>query len=116
MQFIDCLKKRKNIVCRESEGLNLAVCSINECETRKFTFIGLQKKYSGVNADRLLVLLQNEINSMLIVYRYTTKVKKYTDRKGQSQMHIHIIGKASMMSKYNPLDIKLDIATDDTEE
>ncbi|GAG90668.1 unnamed protein product, partial [marine sediment metagenome] len=52
------------------------------------------------------------LDSMLILYRYTTKVKKYTDRKGVSQVEIRLIGKASMRSGYNPLDIELGITTE----
>lgn len=112
MRFIDCIIKRKDVIEQESEGLNLAIGAINEFEARRFTFKAPQTKYSGINAETLLKLLQNEVNSSLIVYRYTTKVKKFKDRKGRSQMHIRLIGRAGMMSKYNPLDIKMDIITE----
>ncbi|MBN2591093.1 MAG: hypothetical protein JXA96_14600 [Sedimentisphaerales bacterium] len=56
--------------------------------------------------------VQKEMDSMLILYRYITKVKQYTDRKGISQCCIKIIGKAGMLSRYNMLNIKLDIKTE----
>ncbi len=109
MRLCDYLKKRKNVVELESEGLNSALHCIREFEGRVFTFKGLQKKYTGIDSDNLLRILQDELNSMLVLYRYTTKIKKYTDRKGQPQMHLTLVGKAGMMSKYNPLDIQLNI-------
>ena len=104
MSFIDFLQGRKNVACQESEGLNLAVCTIKELEGRIFRFKGLYKKHLGIEGEKLLELLQTEMDSMLIVYRYTTQVKKYTDRIGQYQVSIRLIGKAGMRDKYNPLD------------
>jgi hypothetical protein len=49
---------------------------------------------------------------MLILYSYTTRAKKYTDRKGASQVQIRLIGKTGMRNRYNPLDIALDITTE----
>lgn len=111
MSLIDFLKRRKYVVCQESEGLNLAVCTIKELEGRRFRFKGLYKKYLGIEGEKLLELLQAEIDSMLILYRYTTQVKKYTDHKGHYQISIGILGKTGMRDKYNPLDIKLVIRT-----
>lgn len=112
MSLTDLIKRRKNIVYQESEGLNLAIYSINEFKDRRFAFRGLKNKYSGINGEELQNLLEKETGSTLIVYRYKTKVKKYTDRKGVSQMQIRIIGKASMMSRYNPFDMELSITTE----
>lgn len=112
MSLVDLLKRRKNIVFQESKGLDLAICTINEFEDRRFTFRGFKKKYSGVNKEELLEVLQKKMNSTLIVYRYMTKLKRFDDQNGKSQILIKIIGKASMMSRYNPLDIKLKIITD----
>ena len=112
MSLTDLIKRRKNVVYQESEGLNLAIYSINEFKDRRFTFRGFKNKYSGINGEELQNLLEKETGSTLIVYRYKTKVKKYTDRKGVSQMQIRLIGKASMMSRYNPFDIELFITTE----
>ncbi len=112
MQFIDFIKRRKNVVCQESEGFNLAMYSIHEFNDRKFTFKGFRNKYTGISADALLKQLQDEMNSMLVMYRYTTKIKKFTDRKGVPQINISLIAKASMMNRYNPLDTELKITTE----
>jgi hypothetical protein len=53
---------------------------------------------------------------MLVLYRYVTRAKKYTDKKGVSQVEIRLIGKASSMNRYNPLDIKLEITTETAEK
>ena len=112
MSLTDLIKRRKDIDIQEGEGVDLAIYLINEFKGRRFTFIGFKKKYSGVNGEDLLELLQREVNSTLLVYRYTTKIKKYIDRKGISQMQIRLMGKASMMSRYNILDTELNIKTE----
>jgi len=112
MSLIDLIKIRTNIVNQESEGINLAIYFINQFEDRTFTFKGLKHKHIGLRAGNLLKLIQEELDSMLILYRYTTWVKKYTDRKGVPQVKIRLIGKAGTMDRYNPLDIALDITTE----
>ena len=114
MSLIDFIKRRKSVIYQESEGINLVNYLINEFKDRRFTFSGLKNKYSGISGDKLLKLLQEEMDSMLVLYRYITKAKQYTDRKGVPQIEIRLIGKASSMGRYNPLDIKLDITTETT--
>ena len=112
MSLIDLIKRRKNIVNQESEGINLAIYLINEFEDRIFSFKGFKNKYFGLSGENLLKRIQEELDSMLILYRYTTRVKKYTDRKGVPQVKIKLVGKASTVRRYNPLDIELDIKTE----
>jgi len=112
MFLADFIKRRENVVYEESDGINLAIYSINEFKNRTFIFKGVKNKYSGVDGENLLKLLQEEMDSTLILYRYITKVKKYTDKKGVSQIKMRLIGKASSMSRYNPLDIELNIITE----
>jgi hypothetical protein len=112
MFLTDLIKRRKNVVNQESKGINLALDLINEFNDRTFTFHGLKNKYSGIRAEELLKLIQEEIESMIVLYNYTTRAKTYTDRKGASQLEIRLIGKVSMMHRYNPLDVKLDIKTE----
>ena len=112
MSLIDVVRRRKNVVNQESEGINLAIYLINEFQGRTFTFKGLKNRYLGLDGEKLLDRIQEELDSMLILYRYTTKVKKYTDRKGVPQVEIKLLGKASTMSRYNPLDIELDLKTE----
>lgn len=112
MSLTDLIKRRKNIVNQESEGINLAIYFINKFEDRTFTFKGLKNKYLGLSAESLLERIQEELDSMLILYRYTTRVKKYTDRKGIPQVKIKLVGKAGTMDRYNLLDIELDLTTE----
>jgi hypothetical protein len=112
MSFTDLIKRRKNVVKRESSGVNLAIHLINEFKDRSFTFQGLKKKYFGIGGEELLKLIQDELESMVVLYNYTTRAKTYTDRKGIPQLQISLIGKVSMTHRYNPLDIQLDIATE----
>lgn len=112
MWLIDFIKRRKNIAYTESEGINLAIYLINEFKNRRFIFKGLKKRYSEISSEELKKLLQEEMDSMILLYRYSTKVKKYTDKNGISQMKIKLIGRASSLSRYNPLDIELSIITE----
>jgi hypothetical protein len=112
MSIIDFIKKRKDVTYEESEGINLAVFLINEFKERKFSFKGLNNNYSGVTGRDLLKLLQEEMDGMLILYRYSTKVKKYTDKNGIPHLNIKLLGRAGTMHRYNPLDIEMNITTD----
>jgi len=112
MSLIDVVRRRKNVVNQESEGINLAIYLINEFQGRTFTFKGLKNRYLGLDGEKLLDRIQEELDSMLILYRYTTRVKKYTDRKGVPQVEMKLVGKANTMNRYNPLDIELYIKTE----
>ncbi|HUU19472.1 MAG TPA: hypothetical protein VMW72_20150 [Sedimentisphaerales bacterium] len=112
MFLTDLIKRKKNIINQESKGINLAIYLINEFKDRTFTFKGLKNKYFGIRGEELLKLIQEELESMIVLYSYTTRAKTYTDRKGVSQVKIRLVGKVSMMHRYNPLDIKLDITTE----
>jgi len=109
---IDWLLGRKHIVNQESKGIDLAIYLINEYKNRTFTFKGLKNKHFGIKGDKLLKLIQEELESMIVLYNYTTKAKTYTDKKGVTQLKIRLIGKVSMMHRYNPLDIELDLETE----
>lgn len=112
MNIIDLIKGRKNIIHQESEGINLAIHLINKFQSRTFSFKGLRKKYSRLTGADLLTRIREEMDSMLILYRYTTKIKKYTDRKEITHAEIKLLGKASTMSRYNPLDVELLVKTE----
>ncbi len=112
MSVIDLIKVRKEIVYKENEGIKSAVYLINEFNGRTFSFKGLKKKYSGLTGQELIERVQEEIDNMLIMYRYKTKAKKHIDSKGNKQLRIKIVGKAGMMTRYNPLDIVMNIKTE----
>ena len=112
MFLMDLIKRRRNIVNQESKGINLAISLINDFKDRTFTFKGLKNKYFGIRGEELLKLIQEELESMIVLYNYTTRATTYTDRKGISQLKIRLVGKVSMMHRFNPLDIKLDISTE----
>ena len=100
------------MVYQEGEGINLAFYLINKFINRKFVLSGTRKKYSEISGEKLLKLLQEEMDSMLILYKYMTKVKEYTDRKGIPHFEMKLIGKASAMNRYNPLDVQFEIKTE----
>ena len=49
---------------------------------------------------------------MLVLYHYTTRAKTYIDKKGVSQAEIRLVGRASTMNRFNPLDIEIGITTE----
>ena len=112
MSLIDVIKRRKNIVTHQSEGTNLAVSLVNEFKGRTFTFRGPRKKYIGLKGEKLLKLIQEELDSMLVLYHYTTRTKTYVDKKGVSQAEIRLVGRASTMNRFNPLDMEMVITTE----
>jgi len=112
VSLIDLIKRRTYVVNQEREGTDLAVYLINEFQDRTFSFKGLRGRRFGLKSEDLLNLIQEELDSLFILYRYTTTAKKYTDRKGVPQMTIRLVGKASMRSGYNPLDIALVMKTE----
>ena len=112
MTIIDWVKGRKYVSFQEGKGFDLAIYIINEFKDRKFSFKGFRKKYSKIDGETLLTLVQRELDSALVIYRYTTKLKKYRDRKGVDQIEIKLVGRASMLSRYNPLDVEMNIITE----
>ena len=86
MSLMDLIHRRTNIVRQESDGINLAVYFINQFQGRTFTFRGLKSKHFGVKDKEVLRLIEEELDSMLILYRYATMVKTYTDKRGVSQL------------------------------
>jgi hypothetical protein len=112
MSLIDVIKRRKNIVTHQSEGINLAISLINEFKGRTFTFRGMKKKYIGLKGERLLKLIQEDLDSMLVLYHYATRAKTYIDKKGVSQAEVRLVGRASTMNRFNPLDMEISITTE----
>jgi len=109
---IDWLLGRKRIVNQESKGLDIVIYLTNEYKDRTFTFKGLKNKYFGIRREELIKLIQDELESMVVLYNYTTRANTYTDRKGIPQLKIRLIGKVSMMHRYKPLDIELGLKTE----
>ncbi len=112
MSLTDLIKRRKHIVNHEGQGINLAITLVKRYAHRTFTFKGIQKTYFGIKGDSLIAFIQDELDSLIVMYRYETKAKTYTDKNGIEQANIRLIGRASVRGGYNPLDIAMDIATE----
>ena len=78
----------------------------------RFLLNRYKNKYSRLTGAELLTRIQEEMDSMLILYRYTTKIKTYKDRRKIAHAEIKLLGKASTMSRYNPLDVELLVKTE----
>ena len=116
MSLIDFIKRRTHVVQQERNGINLAINVINTFQDRAFTFKGLKDKYSGLSSRKLITLIQEELDNMLILYSYTTKIKTYIDKNGVSQAEIKLLGRAGVRTRYNPLDVELNIKTEKPEQ
>ncbi len=112
MTVIDHIHGRKILATEESDGVTLAAYTINQHLKKKYTLKSLKKTYREITGSTLLHLLQEEMDSMIVFYRYHTKIKEYLNRKGDFHLKIELIGKAGMMNRFNPLDIKFKISTE----
>jgi len=106
--FIDWLAGRKKVIHQEDEGINLVIQTINEFENRTFTLKGTYK-YSNIDFEEIQRFVQEELPNY---YNYTTRIKKYINKKGIPQAKIEIIGRVGFIQRYNPLNIEVCIKTE----
>jgi len=99
--LIDWLLQRKQVEHKESQGIRLALQTIEGLEGRTFSCPETTPKTSRIPREEILELIQQELPTH---YDYTTRVKTYLDRKGIPQAQIEIIGSIGMSNRYNPLD------------
>jgi hypothetical protein len=106
---INWLLGRKHVEHKEARGLRLAVQTIEGFANRTFTCPDTAPKTSGIQKDEILKLIQDELPGC---YDYTTRVKRYLDRKGIPQAQIEIVATVGLLSRYNPLDWTFHIASE----
>jgi len=107
--LIDWLLRRKHIEHKESQGIRLAIQTIEGFVGRTFACPETTPKTSRIHREEILELIQQELPAH---YDYTTRVKTYLNRKGTSQAQIEIVGSIGMSKRYNPLDRTFHIATE----
>ena len=107
--LIDWLAGRKCIEHKQGQGLSLAIQTIEEFGGRTFKCAETTPKTSSIYTEEILKLIQEELPSY---YDYTTRVRKYVDRKGIPQVEIEIVGRIGISKRYNPLDKTFHIATE----
>ena len=107
--IIDWLRGRKYIEHKKEPGVGLAVQAIEEFPGRTFSCPETVPKTSGIHREDILKLIKEELPGY---YDYTTRVKKYIDRRGTPQAKIEIAGSLSVLERYNPFDRKFHIATE----
>ncbi|MFZ2147515.1 MAG: hypothetical protein WAV28_09855 [Sedimentisphaerales bacterium] len=106
---IDWLLGRKRIEHKEGQGLGLAIQTVEGFVGRTFTCPETTPKTSGIHREEILELIQEGLPGF---YNYTTRVKRYVNRKGIPQVQIEIIGSIGISKRYNPLDKTFHIATE----
>lgn len=110
--LMDRLAGRRRIECTEDQGLELAIRTVKEFGERTFKCPDTRPKTSNIRSQEMLEFLEKELPTY---YSYTTRVKKYLDRKGIAQVRIEIAGTmelSSQMKRYNPLDISLSVRSE----
>lgn len=107
--IIDWLAGRKHIEQAKEPGINLAIQTIEEFAGRTFSCPETVPKTSDIHREEILELIREELPSY---YDYTTRVKKYVDRRGTPQAEIELVGSLSVLERYNPFDRKFHIATE----
>jgi hypothetical protein len=112
MSLLDCLKGNQSIERRQSNGLGLAVATLERFQERSFRFKGVGMNASGVPADEVIRFVQEELPQY---YSYTTRAKTYSDRSDTPQARIEItgtMGVSKRLNRYNPLDVSCTIKTE----
>ena len=112
--LIGWLVGSKHVERKESEGLNLALQTIEGFKERTFRCRQRRTQYAGISSEEIREFVQEGLPDY---YSYTTRVKKYIDRKGIPQAKIEIIGNIGLsrqLNRYNPLNRTFCIATENT--
>jgi hypothetical protein len=99
--IINWLMGRKRVEHNESQGVSLAIQTVEGFVGRTFMCPDTTPKTSGIHREEILELIQEKLPSY---YDYTTRVKTYLDRKGIPQAQIEIVGNIAISKRYNPLD------------
>lgn len=107
--IIDWLAGRKNIEKAKAPGTSLAIQTIEEFHGRTFSCPETTPKTSGIQREEILVLIKEELPSY---YGYTTRIKKFVDRRGILQAKIELVGSLSVLERYNPFNRIFHITTE----
>ena len=103
------LKERLTAEYNESDGVNLALQTIERFKDRTFKFKAVGMKHRNVRAKEIIRFIKEELPGY---YTYTTKIKTFTDIKKTEQAHIIINGTLGITGRYNPLDRSFTIKTE----
>ena len=112
MFLLDLLKGRLSVECNKSEGLGLALETVEMFKGRTFKVRGRGIRASHVPADEVARFIQEELPGY---YTYTTQVETFVDRQRVRHACVEIkgwIGLSRQMNRYNPLDITCTIRTE----
>lgn len=107
--IIDWLVGRKHIKRIRGQGISLAIQTIEEFPERTFSCPETIPKTSGIHKEEVLELIKKELPGY---YNYTTRVKKYVDRRGIPQAEIELVGSLSVLERYNPFNRSFHITTE----
>ena len=107
--IIDWLAGRKHIEKTKGPGTSLAIQTIEEFHGRTFSCPETKPKSSGIHREEIIELINEELPSY---YDYTTRVKKYVDRRGTPQAEIELFGSLSVLKRYNPFNRTFHITTE----
>ncbi len=112
MSLLDCLKGNQSIEHRRSDGLGMAVATLERFPGRSFRFKGVGMNASGVPVEEVIRFVQEELPQY---YNYTTHAKTYADKNKIPQARIEITGTMGIskkLNRYNPLDVSCTIQSE----
>lgn len=116
MSLLDWLKGNQSIEHRRSDGLGLAVATLERFPGRRFRFKGIGMNAAGVSSEEVIRFIQEELPQY---YNYTTHAKTYSDKNKTPQARVEItgtMGVSKKLNRYNPLDVSCAIQSEKPED
>jgi hypothetical protein len=110
--LLEWIKGKSEVKCQESQGIDLAIRTIEKYGKRTFKFRGPIMRYSGIPTEEIARFLREELPEY---YNYYVSIRTYLNRQNIPQAEIEITGIIGLRGKsgrYNPLDIKFFIKTE----
>jgi hypothetical protein len=109
--LIDFFQKRKVIEQKSSDGLELAIETIESLQGRSFILQGLRMRYKNQPDTEVLRFIQEDLSWN---YNYSSSVTRSIDSKGTQYIRIKIEGWAGLRAQFrrpSPFDRKVVIKT-----
>jgi len=110
--ILNWIRKRTSIEHNASDGLDLALETVETLKDRSFSFKGPGMKYKAIPDAEIIRFIQDELPEY---YNYHTHVTTYRNRRKVKQAGIRILGWLGIRGQYrrpSPLDRNFIIKTE----
>ena len=111
-RLLNWIRRRGSIQHNASDGLDLALKTVETLKDRRFSFRGPGMKYKAIPDVEIIKFIQDELPEY---YNYHTDVTTYRDRRKINQADIRILGWLGIRGAYrrpSPLDRTFIIRTE----